>query len=187
MKYMIMANGKGTRWNNYLGITKQEAVINNERLLDRTVRLIKTYTDDPVIILSSNINHTNENATRLISNCNEHYHKLVAYDLIDEPVTYLYGDTYYEESTIKKIIEDECIDVNFYGNEHAIIAFKVNNIELFKSVIDNCNDDTKNIYHAFDNFNCDRKFISVGKGFFNINTPSDYLNLVEKERKRIRG
>ena len=28
MKFIIMSDGKGTRWNNYLGITKQEVIIN---------------------------------------------------------------------------------------------------------------------------------------------------------------
>ena len=36
-----MAAGKGKRWNDYLGISKQEAKINDENLLERTVRLIK--------------------------------------------------------------------------------------------------------------------------------------------------
>jgi len=41
LKYVIMAAGKDKRWNDYLGISKQEAKINDENLLERTVRLIK--------------------------------------------------------------------------------------------------------------------------------------------------
>ena len=51
MKYIIMSDGKGTRWNNYLGITKQEVIINNERLIDRTIRMILERTTDDVYIL----------------------------------------------------------------------------------------------------------------------------------------
>lgn len=50
MKYIIMSDGKGTRWNNYLGITKQEVIINNERLIDRTIRMILERSTDDIYI-----------------------------------------------------------------------------------------------------------------------------------------
>ena len=65
MKYIIMSDGKGTRWNNYLGITKQEAIINNERLIDRTIRMILERSTDEIYILSSNQNHENKYAKRM--------------------------------------------------------------------------------------------------------------------------
>lgn len=41
MKVVIMAAGNSARWNNYLDIPKQLAVINGEPLLFRTIRLLK--------------------------------------------------------------------------------------------------------------------------------------------------
>ena len=36
MKYIIMAAGMGTRWNNYLGVPKHLIELNGETLLGRT-------------------------------------------------------------------------------------------------------------------------------------------------------
>ena len=41
MKYIIMADGKGTRWNNYHNIPKHLIEIGGETLLARTVRLLR--------------------------------------------------------------------------------------------------------------------------------------------------
>lgn len=41
IQYVIMSDGKGTRWNNYMNITKQEIVIDGENLLERISRQIK--------------------------------------------------------------------------------------------------------------------------------------------------
>lgn len=48
-----MADGKGTRWNNYLNITKQEIIINGENLLERMVRQIRKLDKNAKIIISS--------------------------------------------------------------------------------------------------------------------------------------
>ena len=53
MKYIIMAAGKGTRWNNYLGIPKHLIEINGETLLARTTRLLKENGIKNYIITSS--------------------------------------------------------------------------------------------------------------------------------------
>ena len=43
MKYIIMADGQGNRWDNFNNIPKHLIEINNETLLSRTVRLLKEY------------------------------------------------------------------------------------------------------------------------------------------------
>lgn len=137
MRYIIMSDGKGTRWNNYLGITKQEVIINNERLIDRTIRMILERSTDDIYILSSNKNHESKYAKRIVSKYDDYFYKKYAYDYLDDPTTYLYGDTYYDERTMDIIIKDICENISFYGNERAIVAVKVNNYKLLKSVIDN--------------------------------------------------
>ena len=58
MQYVIMSDGKGTRWNNYLNITKQQIVIDSENLLERMARQIKNFNkDSKIIIPSHNPNH----------------------------------------------------------------------------------------------------------------------------------
>lgn len=44
MKYIIMADGGGTRWNNYMGIPKHLVEIDGEPLLGHTVRLLRELT-----------------------------------------------------------------------------------------------------------------------------------------------
>lgn len=183
MKYIIMSDGKGTRWNNYLGITKQEVIINNERLIDRTIRMILERTTDDVYILSSNQNHDSKYAKRIVSKYDDYFHKKYAYDFLDDSTTYLYGDTFYDEKTIDIIIKDMCENISFYGNEHAIIAVRVINYKLLKSVIDNANDNLHSLYHLFDGVENYRTFVNVGDGFVNINTPNDYINLINDDKK----
>ena len=183
MKFIIMSDGKGTRWNNYLGITKQEVIINNERLIDRTIRMILERSTDDIYILSSNQNHENKYAKRIVSKYDDYYHKKYAYDYLDDSITYLYGDTYYDEKTMDLIIKDICKNISFYGNEHAIVAVKANNYKLLKSIIDNSDDSIHSLYHQFDNFEEYRTFVNVGDGFFNINTPDDYTNLIKDDKR----
>ncbi len=51
MRYVIMADGKGSRWNNFLGHDKQEIRIDGETLLERTVRLVHENDPDAALII----------------------------------------------------------------------------------------------------------------------------------------
>lgn len=185
MQYIIMANGKGTRWNNYLGITKQEAKINDERIIDRIVRQIKERTNDKILISSANKNHENIYAVRILSKYNNHFHKMYTYEYLNDTTTFLYGDTYYSDEVMDIITSDCDNDIIFYGNENAIIALKIYNIDLFKYVLDNIDENNHSLYHSFDYVRHLRKFINVGNVFFNINDQNDYERLKIQEKKLI--
>lgn len=51
MKYIIMADGKGTRWNNFNNIPKHFIEIDGEKIIFRTVRLLNEM--DPAAALLS--------------------------------------------------------------------------------------------------------------------------------------
>ena len=53
MKYIIMADGKGTRWQNYNDIPKHLIEIGGETLLGRTVRLLKEGDPNCDVIITS--------------------------------------------------------------------------------------------------------------------------------------
>lgn len=53
MRYIIMAAGKGTRWNNHLGVPKHLVKINGETLLGRTTRLLKENDINNYVITTS--------------------------------------------------------------------------------------------------------------------------------------
>lgn len=130
MKYIIMAAGKGTRWNNYLGIPKHLVKINGETLLARTTRLLKKYGVEDYLITCNN-------------HCYAAYGKTIDQSLhdceidrfeefpTDEPICYLYGDVYYSEAAINTIVNTKVKDVLFFGHNYEIFAIKVQNKDLF--------------------------------------------------------
>lgn len=180
MKYIIISGGKGSRWNNYLGITKQEIIINNENLLERTTRLIREYDENAdIIIISSNENHRVLNTILYNPTNDDNYKRKYAYELINEPIIYLYGDTFYERDSINKILEPNDTDVLFYGNSKAVVGLRVNDFELFKRAIVEYKG-TKSIYNYFkqEEFNeSTERFMQIGAEFYNINYGQDYEKL----------
>ena len=138
MKYIIMADGKGTRWNNHQDIPKHFIQINGETLLARTVRLLKE--KDPtceVIITSHDSRYEVEGAVRYEPKDNVLEIDRFTKELIEDNICFLYGDTYYSEQSMDSIVESDVEDLLFFGNEKSIVAVKVKNSDLFKSHIAN--------------------------------------------------
>ena len=52
-KIVIMADGKGMRWANHMNIPKHFAIVRGERLIARTVRLLKYEDTNAEIIVTS--------------------------------------------------------------------------------------------------------------------------------------
>ena len=179
MQYVIMSDGKGTRWNNYLNITKQEIVINGENLLQRMVRQIKNLDENAqIIISSSNPNHNVDGCMLYASGNVNKYKKMYLYEKIKEPTIFLYGDTYYEDNVIKIIINSLTDKVLFFGNENAIIAIKVIDFELFKNKLDIYNGE-KTLLHEFEEYDVNKLFVHVGYDFKNVNTSDDYHSILK--------
>ena len=118
MKYIIMADGKGTRWNNYRDIPKHFIEVNGETLLARTVRLLRE--NDPsceVIITSHDSRYEVAGARRY-----EPKHNVLE---IDRFTTELIEDN------IKTIVDTVAEDLLFFGNERSIVAVKVADAQVF--------------------------------------------------------
>ena len=108
MKYIIMADGKGTRWQNYIDIPKHFIEIIGETLLARTVRLLRQ--GDPgceVIITSHDPRYEVEGATRDEPVNNHLESDRFTEELIADNVCFLYVDTYYSEDAADIIINTE--------------------------------------------------------------------------------
>ena len=134
MKYIIMADGKGVRWNNYNDIPKHFAIVEGEPIIVRTVRLLREMDDSAEVIITSHDSrydipgarrHEPQNNVLEIDRCTE--------ELIEDNVCFLYGDTYYSEEALKRIMESETADMLFFGNRKSIVAIKVTDGELFRS------------------------------------------------------
>lgn len=147
MTYIILAKGQheGFKFN------RQLSVINNERLLDRTIRLLKEngvkdilvtgdYTDIDVPIYECQNNTYDYNTGK------GYWLDAFPLEILDRPTCYILGDVYFSEEAIKTIVETETESTLFfcsYKNTHKDyikpydepFAFKVVDTELFKEHI----------------------------------------------------
>lgn len=190
MKYIIMCDGKGTRWNNYTNVPKHLITINGEVLLERTVRqLNEKDPDSKVIITSHDKRYDIKGSVRYEPKNNKLEIDRFTEELIEDNICFLYGDTYYPDESIDVIIKNKNDDILFFGNEKSIVAIKVANSKEFKKHIDNVKTlfiENKiktckgwQVYQSFMNLEFDKKqidekFILVNKDTIDFNTPREY-------------
>lgn len=153
MKYIIMCGGTYT----YMKTPKQLLKVNGERLVERTIRLLKENGVDNIAISSNDSRFNNlgvevihhENNYKLNEEGNTGYW-LSAFYPSDEAVTYLYGDVYYSDKAIRTIINSKTDSVLFFGSRYykdnslyfkeweEPFGFKVVNQHIFRCCIEVC-------------------------------------------------
>ena len=151
MKFIIMCGGNYNYWKT----PKQLSIINGERLVDRTIRLLKENNVEEIYISSNNPIFDSCNVPRLINTKNDFDVKetetqgywLDAFYPVEESVTYLFGDVYYSEEAIKKIVEFKSNRNILFGSKIALnklhknwgepFAYIVNDYKLFFDGINN--------------------------------------------------
>ena len=193
MKYIIMADGKGSRWNNYNNIIKPLIEINGETIIGRTVRLLNEL--DPnseVIITSRNEKLDIEGSTRYVPKNNNEEIDRFTYELITDNICFLYGDTYYTEEAMLEIIQNKNDSLLFFGNDKKIFAIKVYNSNVFKNIINKIKEANKNdfspgimVFREFAKItgesNLNNIFVNVEDKTADFNYPKDYLNYIKKD------
>ena len=133
MKYIIMADGKELRWHSFTGIHKWEIRVHGERLLDRTVRLVKALDPESEVIITSHCETLQvEGARRYEPLDNKLEIDRFTWELIDRDVVFLYGDCFYTEEAIGKIVRSRTDRILFFGNTRRIFAVRVGDEELFR-------------------------------------------------------
>ena len=147
MRYVILAKGqhKGFRG------PRQLSVINGERLLDRTIRLLKEngvkdilvtgrYKLKDVIVYDPLDNDFDYNTEK------GYWLSAFSKEFLNEPVCFIWGDVYFSENAIKTIVESETKSTLFfcsyknrsfrYIKKHdEPFAYKVVDTDLFKKHI----------------------------------------------------
>lgn len=104
MKVFILADGEGTRWNNWGGVPKQLIKINDETILDRMIRLCKENGLDDITIIGPFKNKNAKNAR--FENCKDKIDLFIRVaQLSKEPFIMLNGDCYYTDAIIKDASE----------------------------------------------------------------------------------
>lgn len=196
-KIVIMADGKGIRWANHMNIPKHFAIVRGERLIARTVRLLKYEETNAEIIVTSHDKRYEFDGSRRYEPHNNHYEiDRFTDELIEDDICFLYGDTFYTEKTIKQVLLEQTSDILFFGNKKSIVAVKVMDSVLFRKhvkrvktlylegKIDKCTG--WQVYRSFTNQGFEKeielknKFIWVDDETTDINTPIEY-NQMEKE------
>lgn len=129
MRYVIMCAGKGTRWNNYLGVPKQLIRINGESLIERTTRLLKENgINDYYITGEDNIfADYGKTIKQSFNDCEVDRFEEVE----DDEICYLYGDVYYTEECINQLVNTSTDNILFFGSDMEIFAIKIKNKKLF--------------------------------------------------------
>ena len=123
MKYIIMCGGSY----DIFKTPKQLSVVNGERLVERTIRLLKE-NGITNIAISSNDPRFDEFGVERLEHANSYKFEngkiygywLDAYFPMNEPCVYLHGDVYYSEHAIKKIVNCNTGRNMFIGNRYAL-------------------------------------------------------------------
>lgn len=128
MIYIVMADGEGKRWNNYLGIPKHLIMINGETLLGRTTRLLQEHNIDYIITGS-------DERYKQYGEVIPQSHRDCEIDRFentkDKEICYLYGDVYYTDEALKTIINTPTDEILFFGSDYEIFAIKIKDKKLF--------------------------------------------------------
>lgn len=139
---------------------RQLRIVNTERLIERTIRLLKENTTDEIIITANNdmFDNLGVEVIKDYGNTYKSRNNFRNYDVgcwvdgfiqLDEPVTYLFGDRYYSKEAIKTIVNENMGFVTFFGTNiealtrgaihitrpDCILAIKVNNLKVWKDNI----------------------------------------------------
>ena len=192
MKYIIMADGKGTRWNNFNNIPKHFIEINGEKIIFRTVRLLNEMDPDcSVTVTSHDPRYDIPGSSRHEPSNNILEIDRFTEELLEDNVCFLYGDTYYSEEALRLIIRTEAEPLMFFGNSRSIIAVKIKDATVFKKHFDRIKELFLSgkisrcvgwqIYESFTGGDLESKqingsFITIDDSSRDFNSPDDYIN-----------
>ena len=126
--YIIMCAGKGTRWNNYMGVPKHLIEINGETLLGRTTRILN---ENKIKYLITSEDDRYKKYGKVIPQSHHDCEVDRFEPFIDDEVVYLYGDVYYTNEALNTIINTPTDDILFFGSDQEIFAVKIKNRKLF--------------------------------------------------------
>ena len=118
---IIMCGGAYENFKQHKALTK----INGERLVDRTIRLLKENNVEDIYVSATDPNFIDykvlkhENTYKQVNGKQEGYW-LDAYYPTDKPCIYLHGDVYYSEDAIKKILNYNPKVNTMIGNQWAL-------------------------------------------------------------------
>lgn len=141
MKYIILCGSNHALIN---GVPRQLVTIKGERILDRTIRLLRENGVTDISITATDPAFTGVNADIIQYDSGGHW--VNAFPLVDEPACFIFGDVFFSPAAIKTIVNTQTDDVEFFGSTPPFapnypkhwaepFAFKVVNIQHFRDSI----------------------------------------------------
>lgn len=150
-KYAILANSNDKTFD----IPRQLVEINGESLVKRIIRLLKENGIEDITVISNDERFDGLGAKRYVPENNDFdYIKRTGYwlnafpfEIMDEPICFIWGDVYFSENAIKTIVENNTDSTLFfctYNNDSEKyikhhdepLAYKIVDTDLFKAHID---------------------------------------------------
>lgn len=135
MRYIIMADGKMSRWRAESDTPKHLLQVDGETLLSRLVRQLDAGAGDEVIITSHDPRYEVPGARRYEPRNNQLEIGRFTWELIEDDCCFLYGDTYYTDEAVRAIRAMHTDRLHFFGNRRSIVAVLVGQAELLRSHI----------------------------------------------------
>lgn len=150
-KYVILADSNDKTFN----IPRQLMEINGEKLVERTIRLLKENGVKDIIVTAKDKRFDGLDA-KIYAPSNSDYDYITGkgywlnafpFELMDEPICFIWGDVYFSEKAIKTIVETDTDSTLFfctYKNDTPLyikhhdepLAYKVVDINLFQEHIE---------------------------------------------------
>jgi len=103
MRFYILANGNGSRWNGYLGCQKHEIEIDGEKLIDRIIRQLVENKQKDIVIVGD---YQDEHCSNYINKSERKYDLFVELaEMTTGEFVMLNADCFYTDKIIKDIIK----------------------------------------------------------------------------------
>lgn len=131
-----MADGRGSRWNNFMGHKKHDIRVQGETLLERTVRLVRECGGEADILITSHDESVDIPGARRYEPKNNvlEIDRFTA-ELIEDDMCFLYGDVLYSEAAIRTVAAHRGRSpLLFFGSEKSICAVLIGDGGLFRSL-----------------------------------------------------
>lgn len=137
MKYIILCGSNHDLIN---GTPRQLVKIGGERVLDRTIRLLRKNGVKDIYITATDLAFDLCNAEVIPYNSSGPW--INAFPPIEEPTCFIFGDVYFSPAAIEKIVKTETDDISFFASTPPFapnypklwaepFAFKVVNLKHF--------------------------------------------------------
>lgn len=198
MKYIIMADGKGKRWNCYNQTPKHLVELNGETIIERAVRLLKNVDEYGEIIVTSHCaKYEFEGTVRYEPQRNFLEIDRFTEELIEDNICFIYGDTYYTRECIESIIRNTLGEITFFGNSKSIVGIKVMNGDVFRKHVRKIRDlylEGKidscigwQVYQSYTGLEIGNdkvitdNFIRVSEDTFDLNCPEDFIRIKKRD------